>query len=179
MVCFLINNIYKPLITQETKLHDSKPPVGVYTHPKQEWHSIEVPNESYIYSLSHIPIISLIPVLMSYYSATHLGWSIVVGDIIKLTHNSAMLMSIGMYCGLMTGVIALAVLINELAKKFDSTPTYTQSLELAAYTATPFFMVGFAAFFPVLWFVMLIGLVGLTYSIYLLYAGTPILMHIP
>jgi hypothetical protein len=152
---------------------------GLYTHPKKEWHTIDKRRESYIYNLTHIPIISLIPVLMSYYSAAHLGWSIGVGDIIKLTHNSAMLMSIGMYFGLMTGVIALAVLINELAKTFDSKPTYTQSLELASYTATPLFTVGFAAFFPVLWFVMLIGLVGLTYSIYLLYSGTPILMHIP
>ena len=152
---------------------------GLYTHPKKEWHTIDKRRESYIYSLSHIAIISLIPVLMSYYSAAHLGWSIGVGDIIKLTHNSAMLMSIGMYFGLMTGVIALALLINELAKAFDAKPTYTQSLELAAYTATPLFMVGFAALYPVLWFVMLIGLVGLTYSIYLLYAGTPIVMHIP
>jgi hypothetical protein len=152
---------------------------GLYTHPKEEWHSIDQRHESYFYSLSHIAIISLIPVLMSYYSAAHLGWSIGVGDIIKLTPNSAMLMSTGMYFGLMTGVIALAVLIHELAKAFDASPTYTQSLELAAYTATPLFMVGFAAFFPVLWFVMLIGLIGLTYSVYLLYAGTPILMHIP
>jgi hypothetical protein len=152
---------------------------GLYTHPKEEWHSIDRKHESYFYSLSHIAIVSLIPSIVSYYAAAHLGWSIGVGDIIKLTKGSAMLMSIGMYFGLMTGVVALAILIHELAKAFDATPTYTQSLELAAYTATPLFMVGFACFYPVLWFVMLIGLVGLTYSIYLLYSGTPILMHIP
>lgn len=152
---------------------------GLYTHPKEEWHTIDVRHESYFYSLSHIAIISLIPCLMSYYSAAHLGWSIGVGDIIKLTESSAIMMSIGMYFGLMTGVIALAILIHELAKAFDATPSYTQSLELAAYTATPLFMVGFAAFYPVLWFVMVIGLIGLAYSIYLLYSGTPILMHIP
>ncbi len=152
---------------------------GLYAHPKEEWHSIDERHESYFYRLSHIAIISLIPAIMAYYSAAHLGWSIGVGDIIKLTSNSAFLMSLGMYLGLMTGVLALAVLIHELAKAFDATPTYTQSLELAAYTATPLFMVGFAAFYPVLWFVMVIGLLGLTYSVYLLYSGTPILMHIP
>lgn len=152
---------------------------GLYAHPKEEWQLIDKKHESYFYSLSHIAIISLIPALTSYYSAAHLGWSIGVGDIIKLTQQSAMLMSIGMYFGLMTGVVALAILIHELAKAFDANPTYTQSLELAAYTATPLFMVGFASFYPVLWFVMLVGLAGLTYSIYLLYSGTPILMHIP
>jgi hypothetical protein len=153
--------------------------IGLYTHPKEEWHSIDDRHESYFYSLSHIAIISLIPSIMSYYSAAHLGWSIGVGDVIKLTESSALMMSIGMYFGLMAGVIALAILIHELAKAFDATPSYTQSLELAAYTATPLFMVGFAAFYPVLWFVMAVGLVGLAYSVYLLYSGTPILMHIP
>ena len=152
---------------------------GLYDHPKEEWHSIDDRHETYFYSLSHIALISLIPALMTYYSTAYLGWSIGVGDTIKLTKESAAIMSVGTYLGLVVGVLALSVLIHELAKAFDSTPTYTQSLELAAYTATPLFMVGFAAFYPVLWFVMMIGLVGLTYSVYLLYTGTPILMHIP
>lgn len=152
---------------------------GLYAHPKEEWHSIDDRHESYFYSLAHIAIIALIPAITSYYSAAHLGWSIGVGELIKLTQQSAMLMSVGMYFGLMSGVIVLAVLIHQLAKVFDANPTYTQSLELAAYTATPLFMVGFASLYPVLWFVMMVGLVGLTYSIYLLYSGVPILMHIP
>ncbi|MFQ3197444.1 MAG: hypothetical protein ACJAUL_002129 [Paraglaciecola sp.] len=152
---------------------------GLYAHPKEEWQSIDDRHESFFYSLSHIALIALIPAIMAFYSAAHLGWSIGVGDIIKLTEQSAMLMSVGMYFGLVIGVLTLAVLIHELAKAFDSQPTYTQSLELAAYTATPLFMVAVAAFYPVLWFVMMIGLIGLTYSIYLLYTGTPILMHIP
>ncbi|WP_339766746.1 Yip1 family protein [uncultured Paraglaciecola sp.] len=152
---------------------------GLYAHPKEEWQSIDSRHETYFYSLSHIALISLIPAIMTYYSTAYLGWSIGVGDVIKLTKESAAIMSIGTYLGLVVGVLALSVLVHELAKAFDSSPTYTQSLELAAYTATPLFMVGFAAFYPVLWFVMLIGLIGLTYSVYLLYTGTPILMHIP
>lgn len=152
---------------------------GIYTHPKQEWATIDERHESFFYSLTHMALISLIPALTTYYASAHLGWSIGVGEPIKLTQNSAALMSIGMYFGLMTGVVALAILIQELAKIFDSTPTYTQSLELAAYTATPLFMVGFASLYPVVWFVTLVGLGGLTYSVYLLYTGVPILMHIP
>ncbi len=152
---------------------------GIYAHPKQEWHEIDKRHESAVSSLSHIAIIALIPSLTCYYATAYLGWSVGVGDVIKLTPNSALYMSIGMYFGLMAGVGALAVMIHELAKAFDAMPSYTQSLELAAYTATPLFMVGFSAFYPVLWFVMAIGLIGLTYSVYLLYSGVPILMHIP
>lgn len=153
--------------------------VGFYTHPKMEWESVDRKHESYFYALTHISVIALIPALIGYYSAAHIGWSIGAGDLIKLTDGSAMVMAIGMYFGLIAGVVALAVLIHELANAFDAKPTYTQSLELAAYTATPLFMVGFAGLYPELWFVMTIGLVGLSYSVYLLYSGVPILMHIP
>lgn len=153
--------------------------VGIYTHPKEEWQSIDRKHENYFYALSHIAVISLIPAIVAYYSAAYLGWSIGAGDVIKLTPQSALGMAVGMYFGLIAGVVGLAVLIHQLANAFDAQPTYTQSLELAAYTATPLFMAGFAGLYPELWFVMTAILVGVSYSVYLLYSGVPILMHIP
>lgn len=152
---------------------------GLYAHPKEEWETIEKRHESLTYSLTHILIISLIPAVCSYFSAAHIGWSIGAGDSIRLSTNSALMMSIAMYCGLVFGVFALAYLIQWMAKTFDSDPTFTQSLELATYTATPLLMVGITALFPVLWFVALAGIAALSYSVYLLYSGVPIMMHIP
>lgn len=155
---------------------------GIYTHPKEEWKTIDRQHESYFSALSHILIIALIPTVMAYYASAYIGWDIgagVTADTIRLTHNSALLMSVGMYFGLIVGVIALAILIHELAKIFDATPTYTQSLEIAVYTSTPLFMAGFGAFYPQLWFLMSVVLLGISYSVYLLYTGVPIMMHIP
>lgn len=155
---------------------------GIYTHPKQEWQSIDTQHESYFYALSHIMIIALIPTGMAYYGSAYLGWDIGAGstaDTIRLTHQSALSMAVAMYAGLVLGVVALAVLIHELAKAFEAEPNYTQSLEIAAYTATPLFMAGFGAFYPQLWFLMSVVLVGLSYSVYLLYTGVPIMLHIP
>ncbi len=152
---------------------------GFYAHPKEEWQAVDQKHESYFYSLSHICIVALIPAVLSYYASYHLGWSIGAGDVIKLGQQSAVSLAVGMYFGLMAGVVALAIIVHELAKVFDSNPTYTQSLELAAYTATPLFMCGFAAFYPALWFVMVVGFFGVSYSIYLLYSGVPIMLHIP
>lgn len=119
------------------------------------------------------------PAVVCYYASANIGWSIGVGDTIRLTQQTAMTFSIGMYFGLVAGVVALAIMMHELAKSFDAEPTYSQSLELAAYTATPLFMVGFAGLSPALWFVMVIGLIGVSYSVYLLYSGVPIMLHIP
>lgn len=152
---------------------------GLYAHPREEWQTIEKRHESLMYSLAHILIVALIPAICGYYAAAHVGWSIGANDPIRLTESSAMIMSVGMYFALIGGVFALAYLIHWMAKTFDSSPNFTQSLELAAYTATPLLMVGLTALFPVLWFVVSAGIAAVAYSVYLLYSGVPIMMNIP
>jgi len=152
---------------------------GLYAHPKDEWQTIEKRHESLMYSMMHILVVALIPAICGYYAAAHIGWTIGVGDPIKISQGSAQLMAIAMYCALVLGVFALAYLIQWMAKTFDSKPSFVQSLELAAYTATPMLMVGIAALFPVLWFVALAVLAATAYSVYLLYSGVPIMMNIP
>ncbi|WP_028024839.1 Yip1 family protein [Enterovibrio calviensis] len=153
--------------------------LGLYTHPKEEWQNIDDRHEGASNSLGHAAIMALIPPICAYYSSAHIGWSIGVGDPIFLTEQSALIIAGAMYFALITGVMALAYLTLWMSRTFGSNPTYTQALELSAYTATPIFMVGLAALYPVVWFVMLVGLAGIAYSIYLLYTGVPIIMHIP
>jgi hypothetical protein len=141
---------------------------GLYTHPKEEWQTIEKRHESLTYSMVHILVIALIPAICGYYAAAHIGWAIGTTEPLMLSEASALKMSLVMYSALVIGVIALAYLIHWMAKTFDSTPDFTQSLELAAYTATPLLMVGITALFPVLWFVVLAVLGAMSYSVYLL-----------
>ncbi len=152
---------------------------GLYTHPKDEWHDIDDRHESLSSSLSHILLIALIPSICAYIASAHIGWSIGVGEPMFLSQNSALVMSIAMYCGLVAGVFALAALAQWMARTFGAETNFTHALELAAYTATPLFTVGLSALYPELWFIMLAGFAGLAYSIYLLYSGVPIMMHIP
>ncbi len=153
--------------------------LGLYTHPKNEWQAIERQHEGLIYSLMHILVVASIPAICSYFATAHIGWTIGVGDPIKTSHSKAQLMAVAMYITLVFGVFALAYLIQWMAKTFDSKPSFVQSLELAAYTATPMLMVGVSALFPVLWFVALASLAAASYSVYLLYSGVPIMMNIP
>ena len=152
---------------------------GLYAHPKDEWQTIEKRHESLMYSMIHILVVALIPAICGYYAAAHIGWTIGVGDPIKIGHGSAQILAIALYCALVVGVLALAYLIQWMAKTFDAKPSFIQALELAAYTATPMLMVGIAALYPVLWFVTLAGLAAVCYSVYLLYSGVPIMMNIP
>lgn len=152
---------------------------GLYAHPVEEWKTIDQRHESLRFSLSHILLVALIPCLAAYFASAKIGWNIGARESIFMTESSAMLMAVFMYIGLIGGVLALSYLIHWMAKTFGAAPTFTQSLELAAYTATPVLMSGIAALYPELWFVAMVFLAGVAYSVYLLYAGVPILMHIP
>jgi len=107
--------------------------MGLYTHPKQEWHAIEQNHEALKSSLSHVLLIALIPAVCSFIATAYIGWNPGAGDPIYLTPQSAMFMSVGMYFGLIAGVFALAYLAFWMAKTFDAQPTFTQALELASY----------------------------------------------
>lgn len=152
---------------------------GLYAHPREEWKSIDQRHESMTFALSHILIIALIPCAAAYYASAELGWSIGAREATYLTPSSALTLAVAMYLGIIIAAFALAYLIHWMAKTFGAAPTFTQSMELAAYTATPAIMSGVAALYPELWFVTMAFLAGVAYSVYLLYSGVPILMHIP
>eukprot|EP00487_Bulimina_marginata_P003185 TRINITY_DN17677_c0_g2_i1.p1 TRINITY_DN17677_c0_g2~~TRINITY_DN17677_c0_g2_i1.p1 ORF type:complete len:110 (+),score=3.24 TRINITY_DN17677_c0_g2_i1:447-776(+) len=102
---------------------------GLYTAPKKSGKPLKKRHESLMYSMVHIFTIALIPAICSYYAAAHIGWTIGAGDPIKLTESNALFMSVAMYMGLIFGVLSLAVLIQWMAKTFDSKPDFTQSLD--------------------------------------------------
>lgn len=151
---------------------------GIYTHPKKEWQAIAERRESLFNSLTHTLFIALIPPLCSYYSSVYTGWSVGAGEPIYLTSDSALAFAILMYIGLVVGVIALGLMAHWMAHEFGANPSHVQAIEVSAYTATPLYMVGFATLYPELWFIMLIGLAGIAYSVYMLYTGVPIVMGI-
>lgn len=150
-----------------------------YTQPTSTWQTIHSRKDGVVGSAFHALLIALIPAVCAYVSAVNIGWSIGAGDVIKLTHDSALLLSSAMYVSILFGVVALSGLVHWMAQTFGASPTRTKAFELSAYTATPLLMAGVAALYPELWFVTLTGLSGLTYSIYLLYTGVPVLMQIP
>lgn len=152
---------------------------GLYAHPLEEWKSIDQRHESMTFAISHILIIALLPCAAAYYASAHLGWSIGSRELTFLSQQSALIMAVAMYVGILVAVFALGYLVHWMAQTFGASPTFTQSMELAAYTATPAIMSGVAALYPELWFVTLVFLAGVAYSVYLLYTGVPILMHIP
>jgi len=83
----------------------------------------------------------------------------------------------GMYCTLLSlgSVLALGTFISMISPRFGGSSESDRSFALAAYSATPVFLIGVAALVPPLSWLSLLGLWGIA----LLGIGAPIMLGIP
>lgn len=154
---------------------------GLLTHPDQEWEKIRKDSESIsrLY-LGHVLILALIPAVAGYYGATHVGWQIGDdGQVVKLTASSAIQLCVLAYAAMLAGIYIIGRFIDFFAATYGVKDENPKGIVLAAYTATPMFLLGIIAIYPNVWVNMLVGLIAVSYSVYLLYEGLPILMKIP
>jgi hypothetical protein len=154
--------------------------IGLFTDPTREWEQIREQYESGSGSpIGHILILALIPAISGYIGTTQIGWRIGVGEPIRITGDSAMSIAIIYYIALLVGIFSIGWVIHLLGKAYEVNKPLPLCIALAAYTATPLFLIGLMQVYPVLWLNMLIGLPALAYTVYLPYSGLPIMMQIP
>lgn len=153
---------------------------GILTHPDREWESIREHHESAskLY-IGHVLLLALVPALSAYYGATEVGWRIGDGEVVKLTQASAGQLCLLFYGAMLCGIYIIGRFIDFFSATFGVDGAEHNGILLAAYTATPLFIVGIIAVYPVLWVNMLAGIIAICWSVYLLYEGLPILMKIP
>ncbi len=152
---------------------------GLFVNPKREWVSIrnDECTVGKCYAL-HVMVLAAIPAISGFIGTTQFGWQIGAGDPVKLTLESAGMISVMYYFAMLVGVYAIGWMIHWMGKTYDADVPLAQCVVLAAYTATPLFLIGIMELYPVLWLNMVVGIVALAYTVFLLYSGVPIMMDI-
>lgn len=127
----------------------------------------------------HVAMLSLIPTVCIYIASVYIGWDFGVKDAFIVSHDKAFQIAIATFITLNIGVYSLGYGICWLAETFNVKPSMVHCMELAAFTSVPLFAAGLSALYPVLYINVTIGMVAVAASVYLLYVGVPIFMHIP
>jgi hypothetical protein len=155
--------------------------IGLLTDPVRQWEKIreQQQNSGGSPPVGHVFILALVPVISGYIGTTQVGWRIGVGEPILITGDSAFAIAVIYYIALLVGVFSIGWVIHLLGKAYEVVKPLSLCIALAAYTATPLFLIGIMEVYPVLWLNMLLGLPALAYTVYLLYSGLPIMMEIP
>lgn len=152
---------------------------GLMTAPEREWKSIKQERctigKCYC---SHVLLLALIPAAAGYIGTTMVGWQVTSREVHRLTPDSAFTIAILFYITILVAVFTIGKLIHWMGQTYGAKQPLAQCIALAAYTATPLFLIGVMLLYPLLWLNLLLGLPALAYSVYLLYSGVPVMMGV-
>lgn len=153
--------------------------VGLFINPKKEWQAIHDSACSVTKCyLSYVLILAAIPPISGYFGTTLFGWQFGPRDPVRLTPESAAMIALAFYVVMLVGVFTMGAMIQWMGKTYGTDQPLSRTVTLAAYTATPLFLVGIFELVPILWLNFLVGLPALGYTVVLLYTGLPIMMGI-
>lgn len=153
--------------------------IGLITRPGEEWKRIlQHSADDTSLAIRHTLSLALLPAVCAYIGTTQVGWKVGSGTAVRLTDDSALLISTLYYITLVVGVFSVAYMVYWMANTYGAKQPFRRALVLASYIPTPLFLVGAMQIYPVVWLNLLIGLPALALTVILLYTGIPTMMEI-
>ena len=154
---------------------------GLFTHPREEWHDIEKErSDNKVLYQGYVAILALIPVVCGYIGTVKVGWTIGNDELVRLSPESGLILCSLSYIALLVSIFILGKLIDWIGKTYgaDIDEKHPRGMSLASYAMTPLFLAGAVAIYPSITLNMLVVLAAMAYTVYLIYTGVPVLMHI-
>lgn len=154
--------------------------LGLLVSPRKQWHTIAELPEGRFRSLLILPILlAIIPAVAWYYGTTVVGWTVgEFGQPVRLTQASALQICVLFYLAMIVCIGGIGYMVHWMADTYGADSSLIKGWVLAGMTATPMLFAGAVGFYPVLWLDMLVGVAAVSWSVYLLYLGIPIIMGI-
>lgn len=153
--------------------------LGLMYRPHQTWQAISREQPTVTGVIVHILIMALLPAVAWSWGITQVGWGMGAGANTRVTVDSALIIVVLGYLGILAALIGIGLLIHWMSTTYGAESTPARAISIAAYTATPLFIGGIVGFYPVLWFDLLLASAVAIYTIFLLYIGLPIVMDVP
>lgn len=152
---------------------------GLLAHPNLEMRHIKQENESVSHHYTHhVLLMAAIPVICAFIGTTQLGWNLGEGQFVQLNLLTGIGLGILFYLIILGGVAVMGRVIHWMARNYPQRPSLAHCMVFAGYVATPLFLSGIVALYPLVWLCALIGTIALCYTGYLLYLGVPTFLNI-
>ncbi|XDK22492.1 Yip1 family protein [Kosakonia cowanii] len=126
----------------------------------------------------HVLIMAAIPVICAFIGTTQFGWSFGENVVVPLSLSTGFYLAILFYCLMLAGVAVMGRVIWWMARNYPQRTSLARCMVFAGYIATPMFLSGIVALYPLVWLCALVGTVALFYTGYLLYVGIPTFLNI-
>ncbi len=153
--------------------------IPLFTSPADGWLAIRNANLSVseVYFRYVIPLALITPVC-GFIGATQVGWPVAGADKLFMTPASAFRIAVLSFVAILVAIMMIGKLVQWMGQTYDANQPLSRCVSLAAFCITPLLFIGVATLYPPLWFIYLLGLPALGYSVFLLYTGVPIMMEV-
>jgi len=151
---------------------------GILLHPKTEWSKITATADKSS-GLLYTVLMATLPAVAWYYGTTQVGWSIGDDEMTRLTETSALPLIILFYLAMISTIAVIGYFTHWMSEEYGAKSSLLRGISIASYASTPMFIAGLVGFSPSLWVDMLVGVFAVSWALYLLYIGIPIVMDIP
>jgi len=154
-------------------------PLRVLYSPDSHWRGLsELPLNRFPSLLVSPFILAFIPSIAWYYGITEVGWRVGDGEPVRLSSESALPIIVLFYAAMMVSLGIIGYLTHWMSKTYGAETTIAKGIAIVGHVATPLFISGVVGFYPVLWLDLLIGIVAVSWAVYLLYTGIPLAMKL-
>lgn len=147
-------------------------------HPSGAWQKLE-PTAGRGSNLLFPLVMALIPAAAWYHGTSTVGWQVGGGEVVRLTSGSATHLIALFYLAMVAAVVAIGFFIHWMAENYGARSSLMHGISVAGFTATPLFITGAIGVMPELSVALPLGILGLGWSLWLLYTGIPVVMHVP
>ena len=152
---------------------------GLFSHPDREMHVIRSENETVSHHYTHhVLLMAAVPVICAFIGTTQIGWDFDDGNIVKLSWTTGLALAAVFYALMLAGVAVMGRVIYWMARRYPQRHSLAHCMVFAGYVATPLFLSGIVALYPIVWLCALVGTLALFYTGYLLYIGVPAFLNI-
>ncbi len=142
--------------------------VGIIFSPKPYLKNLSSRNHSPYWGVMYSALMSLLPPIAFYWGTTVPGWSIGARTI-RLAPDNAAWFALFFYLALLTATIIVGSLFSWISRAYTKSILIPKGIEAISLCATPIFLAGVAAIYPLLWLDILLVIAASWYSVYILY----------
>ena len=155
-------------------------PFAFLFSPTKQWQKVAAASlNQQRTSVLYAAIFAILPCIAWYHGTTEIGWRVAEGELVRLTPESAIKLIVAFYSAMTLALVGIGLSIHWMAGTYGSIASFTRGYAIAAYGATPLFVAGCFGFYPLLWLDMSLGILAVSWAVYLLYSGLPIVMNVP
>ena len=134
---------------------------GLFSHPDREMQVINRENETISHHYTHhVLLMAAIPVICAFIGTTQIGWNFGDGTILKLSWFTGLALAVLFYGVMLAGVAVMGRVIWWMARNYPQRPSLAHCMVFAGYVATPLFLSGLVALYPLVWLCALVGTVA-------------------